>query len=195
MSTQYYINTATTVFAYLRSRILWFPIPGDTTILAWASDFEESRLTHEDLLAGVKRAYETTEGEFRPTPISIIRAAREARTKNLAELPKPQRDLMNEANYTLQDMDFTPNQAARIAQAWALDQGSPIPMSPEQYNTFLTRMEAKKQDLANRQPRELESIWNVLRAWDPTTDEGRQPRRAFTRKSTENTDHERGAAA
>ncbi|WP_306365398.1 hypothetical protein [Nocardia sp. CC227C] len=188
MSTQYYINTATTIFAYIRGRILWFPVPGDTTILAWAADFEESRLTHEDLLDGARHAYRTSDSDFRPTPISIIRAAREARSKKLADLPKAQRDLMNEANYLLQDMDFTPNQAARIAQAWTLDQGSPIAMSPEQYNEFLRRMEAKKQDLAARQPRELESIWNVLRTWDPTTEEGRQPRRAFHRPSQHDED-------
>ncbi|MFE5290436.1 hypothetical protein ACFRAQ_36280 [Nocardia sp. NPDC056611] len=188
MSTEYYITTATTVFAYIRSRILWFPVPGDTTILAWATDFEESRLTHEDLLAGTKRAYQAAEDEFRPTPNSIIRAARQARSQQLTDLPKPQRDLMNEANYTLQDMDFTPNQAARIAQAWALDQGSPVPMSAEQYADFLGRMEAKKRDLADRQPRELESIWNVMRTWDPTTEEGREPRRAFRRTTTDDQD-------
>ncbi len=186
MTTEYYIKTATAVLAYCQARILWFPNAGDSTIIGWAADFEESKLTHEDLIAGIKHAYKTAEGEFRPTPITVIRAARAARTTTLAELPKAQRDLMDEANYTLQNMDFNPNQAARISRAWALNQGSPISMQPEQYAEFLRRMELKKQELGNRQPRELESIWNILRQWDPTTKEGREPRQAFRFKSAEN---------
>lgn len=208
MTTKYYIDTATLILAYCQARILWFPNAGDTTLLAWSADFEESKLSREDLLAGIAHAYKTTEGEFKPGPVDVIRAARIARAKTLEALTNAQRNLMNEANYILQDMNFTPNQATRISQAWALDQGSPIPMDAEQYAEFLRRVEVSKQELKNRAPRELESIWNVMREWDPSPMQGRrrrrdkeaddEPRRAFGAPETINNsepDNETQAAA
>ncbi|MEU1526375.1 hypothetical protein ABZ413_29680 [Nocardia rhamnosiphila] len=193
MTTEYYIKAATTVLGFCQTRNLWFPNIGDTTILGWATDFEESKLAYEDLMAGVQHAYKECDGEFRPKPIDIIRAARAARSKMLADLPKAKRDLMTEANHLLQDMDFTPNQAARISQAWALDQGSPVSMTAEQYAEFLRRMETKKQELANREPRELESIWNLMREWDPFDMESHRKRR--DQSSDDDADDDEGPAA
>ena len=63
-------QTAAMVLAKCAANDPWFPAGGEAIILAWSEVFAASKLTREDLLAGVARAYRLSPDGFRPLPAS-----------------------------------------------------------------------------------------------------------------------------
>lgn len=176
-----YRRIATLALAKCASNDPWFPHAGDATILGWAEAFQDSRLSEEDLLAGVSRAYRIAEEGFRPLPSVIIKHAQAAYFEALRDLPDDRRKLMETANHALQDMEFTPNDAHRYSRAIALGRKPRIDLTPEQDTELRNRITAAREVL-NEPPRHLESLWNIA----PDRNTGRDPQRAFKPASIDN---------
>jgi len=126
------IETAGMVLAKCAANDPWFPKGGDAIIQAWAEVFAESRLSRDDLLAGVARAYRTEESGFRPLPAAIVRHARAAYFEALRDLPDEQREQMEAVNHALQDMGFTPPDAHRFAKRVALGRKPDVRLTEDQ---------------------------------------------------------------
>ncbi|MBF6326473.1 hypothetical protein IU451_28655 [Nocardia cyriacigeorgica] len=121
MNTDDYIPTAGYALAKFSGDQMYFPNAGDATILSWAETFAASRLTPEELRAGVLHVAINAEGhDFRPMPADIIRGARAARREAIRNLPKKAVDDMEAANHILQDLDYSPQEAHRISLQVAL---------------------------------------------------------------------------
>lgn len=133
-------GTAALVLAKCAANDPWFPHGGESTILAWAEVFSESGLSREDLLAGVAHAYRIAEDGFRPLPAAIVRHARAAYFEMLKALPEERRELMEEANYVLQDMGISPPDAHRFARRVALGREPHFALSDEQMAEFRQRL-------------------------------------------------------
>ncbi|MFF4026895.1 hypothetical protein ACFYY5_29005 [Nocardia elegans] len=182
-SPEQYIDIAQAVFERCNGYDLWFPHPSQTAIVAWAHTFAESRLTREDLLAGVDHAYNKNPEGYRPTPASIVTHAHTAYFEALKDLPDDRRKLMEEANFALQDMGFAPNEAHRYSRAIALGRKANITLSEDQDRELRQRLAAAREVQA-LPPRQLESLWNVL----PDRNTSRDPRRAFQKPDTDDQD-------
>lgn len=128
--------TAALVLAKCAASDPWFPHGGEATVLAWAEVFAESGLSREDLLSGVARAYRLAEEGFRPLPASIVRHGRAAYFEMLKALPDDRRELMEEANYILQDMGISPPDAHRYARRVALGRAPHFRLTDEQDAEF-----------------------------------------------------------
>lgn len=171
-----YIDIATEVFKRCSGYDLWFPTPSQTAIVAWANLFAESKLSREDLLAGVDLAYTRETPGYRPLPASIIRYAHTAYYEALRDLPDDQRALMDEASYALQDLGFSPNEAHRYSRAIALGRRTDLTLTPEQDSQLRARLtDIKKR--REQPPRQLQSLWNVLNA-------SHGPEKAFQQAAT-----------
>ena len=170
-----YIDIATDIFKRCSGYDLWFPTPSQTAIVAWANVFAESRLSREDLTAGVDLAYGKEGPGYRPLPASIVQYAHAAYFEALRDLSPERRKIMEEANYALQGMGFAPNEAHRYSRAIVLGRKPTIDLTAEQDSELRARITAARDELKSRPPRELESLWNVLPEWKP----GREPKRAF----------------
>lgn len=186
MTTPLPIDTALAVLQRCSGYDLWFPTPSQTAITAWAQAFADSHLSHEDLIAGVDRAYQTEAPGFRPLPASIISHAKAAYYESLRGLPDDRRRLMDEANYALQDMGFAPNDAHRYSRAVAHGRTPDITLTADQATELRARLTHTREQL-EQPPRHLQSLWNVLAA----AGDGPQP--AFNRapeleRPTEETD-------
>ena len=144
MITERDIETATLVLAECAAHDLWFPQGGEAVILAWARTFAESGLSREDLIAGVDRAYDRAEGDFRPLPACIVQNARAAYFEALKALPDDRRELMEEANYALQEMGFTPPQAHRYARRVALGREPEVQLTEDQLAELRRRLAERK---------------------------------------------------
>src|SRR5690606_19982193 len=125
------------------SRDPYFPTGGDALVLGWAETFQESGLEPDDLLIGAKHAYRDAPEGFRPLPSTIIKHARAAYFEALKELPEERRELMDEANYALQDMGFTPPKAHRMSRLIGL--GRATELTAEQKADLRRRLEERKQ--------------------------------------------------
>jgi hypothetical protein len=173
-SAEQYIDITQAVFERCNGYDLWFPHPSQTAIVAWAHVFAESRLSREDLLAGVDLAYRKNPENYRPTPAAIVTHAQATYFEALRDLPDDRRKLMDTANYSLQDMGFGPNDAHRYSRAIALGRNPTINLTADQDAELRHRITAAR-ELLNEPPRHLESLWNI--ATDRNT--GREPKRAF----------------
>lgn len=147
--------TAAMVLAKCAANDPWFPAGGETTVLAWAEVFGDSGLSREDLLAGVARAYRLAEEGFRPLPASIVRHARAAYFEMLKALPDDRRELMEEANYVLQDMDISPPDAHRFARRVALGRDPHFTLTDEQQAEFRRRL-TERQAIRNMPRRRID---------------------------------------
>lgn len=115
------IETASLVLAKCAAFDPYFPGVSEGGTVAWAEALAESRLSREDLLAGVARMYrEAGENGVRPIPAFVIRHAKAAYRDAIEALPLERRALMVEAEHALQDMGRTPNEAHRAARRIAL---------------------------------------------------------------------------
>lgn len=123
--TDTHLQTASAVLARCAGFDPWFPGVGDAAIHAWAEVFASSRLSAEDLLAGVERAYRLNEDGYRPLPGSIVTHARAAYYERLHAMPKEQLEAIDETCHVLQDMGRTPNEAHRMARRMALGRAVP----------------------------------------------------------------------
>ncbi|KIA63032.1 hypothetical protein [Nocardia vulneris] len=137
--------TAALVLAKCAANDPWFPHGGESTVLAWAEVFGESGLSREDLLSGVARAYRMAEEGFRPLPASIVRHARAAYFEQLKALTDEQRELMEEANYVLQDMGISPPEAHRFARRVALGREPQLQLTEQQATEFRRRLQERQQ--------------------------------------------------
>lgn len=117
-----YIEIATDILKRCSGYDLWFPHPSQTAVAAWAKAFADSRLTRDELLAGVDHAYNHEAPGYRPLPASILSHARTARLDTLRAQSDERRHRMDDACHALQDMGFAPNQAHRISRQIALGQ-------------------------------------------------------------------------
>lgn len=133
-------RAATLVLAKCATKDLWFPNVGETAILGWAEVFEDCGLSADELLAGVDRAYDKEERDYRPLPASIVNHARAAYFDALRELPEDRRKVMDQANYVLQDMGFLPPVAHRWARRVALGRTPNVDLTDEQMAEFRRRM-------------------------------------------------------
>ncbi len=133
-------QTAAMVLAKCAANDPWFPAGGESMVWAWAEVFSESGLSREDLLAGVARAYRLSEDGFRPLPASIVRHARAAYFEQLKALPDDRRELMEEANYILQDMGISPPDAHRYARRVALGRAPHFRLTDQQDAEFRRRL-------------------------------------------------------
>lgn len=149
------IETASLVLAKCAANDPWFPNGGQSTIYAWAEVFAESGLAREDLLAGVARAYRLADDGFRPLPAAIVRHARAAYFEQLQALPEERRELMEEANYVLQDMGVSPPKAHRFARRVALGREPHFKLSDEQMAEFRRRL-AERQTLERAPRRQID---------------------------------------
>ncbi|WP_174377582.1 hypothetical protein [Nocardia thailandica] len=177
------IDTAREALQRCSGYDLWFPTPSQTAIVAWAKAFDDSRLSHDELLAGVDHAYQNEAPGYRPIPASIIAHAKTAYFESLRGLPDDRRRLMDEANYALQDMGFHPNTAHRYSRAVAHGRTPEITLTPEQATELRARLTRTREQL-EQPPRHLEPLWKLLR-------EGQGPKpafRAFTGDATEEGD-------
>lgn len=134
------IETAAMVLAKCAANDPWFPKGGDALVQGWAEVFAESRLSRDDLLSGVARAYRVEESGYRPLPASIVKHARAAYFEALRELPDERRADMDEANFVLQDMGISPPQAHQFARAVALRRTPELELSEDQLVEFRRRM-------------------------------------------------------
>lgn len=157
-------RAATLVLAKCATKDLWFPNIGESTILGWAEVFAESGLTADELIDGVDRAYKKEEQGYRPLPASIVSHARAAYFDALRDLPEDRRQLMNEANYVLQDMGFLPPVAHRWARLVALGRTPNVDLSEEQMAEFRRRL-TERQAL-NAQPPKKIDYSKLLRSVD-----------------------------
>lgn len=148
-------RAATLVLAKCATKDLWFPNVGETAILGWAEVFEESRLSVDELLDGVDRAYRKEEQGYRPLPASIVSHARTAYFDALRDLPEEHRKLMDEANYVLQHMGIIPPVATRWSRQMALGRKTNIDLTEEQMSEFRRRM-AERQALKEAPVRPLD---------------------------------------
>ncbi|WP_280475467.1 hypothetical protein [Nocardia asiatica] len=155
MSSEDYKRAAALVLAKCATKDLWFPNVGETTILGWAEVFAESGLTTDELLDGVERAYNKAEEGYRPLPASIVNHARAAYFDALRELPEERRKLMDQANYVLQDMGFSPPVAHRWARRVALGRTPNVALSEEQQAEFRRRL-AERQEIENLPRRQID---------------------------------------
>jgi uncharacterized protein YjiS (DUF1127 family) len=143
-------HTAAMVLAKCAANDPWFPAGGESTVLAWAEVFSDSGLAREDLLAGVARAYRLAEEGFRPLPASIVRHARAAYFEQLKALPEERRELMEEANYILQDLGVSPPDAHRFARRVALGREPHFRLTDAQDAEFRQRLAQRQQLTAPR---------------------------------------------
>lgn len=134
------IETATEVLAQCAAHDPWFPAASESGTLAWANAFATSGLSREDLLAGVAHAYQNAEEGFRPLAATIIRHARASYLEELAALPDWRRELMDEANHVLQDMNISPPDAHRFARMVALGRSTPFELTADQLADFRSRL-------------------------------------------------------
>lgn len=151
------IETAAMVLAKCAANDPWFPKGGDALVQGWAEVFAESRLSREDLLAGVARAYRVEESGYRPLPASIVKHARAAYFEALRELPDERRADMDEANFVLQDMGISPPQAHRFARAVVLGRQPELELSEAQLVEFRRRM-AERHALQSQPPRPVQAV-------------------------------------
>lgn len=133
-------QTAAMVLAKCAANDPWFPAGGEAIILAWSEVFAASKLTREDLLAGVARAYRLSPDGFRPLPASIVSHAKAAYYESLAELPEARREAMEEAAHILQDLGLTPPEAHRYARRIALGRKPLEPLTSEQDSQLRARL-------------------------------------------------------
>ncbi|WP_280195929.1 hypothetical protein [Nocardia farcinica] len=180
MTAETYISIAADVLKRCSGYDLWFPTPSQTAIVAWANLFAESRLSREDLLAGVDLAYTREAPGYRPLPASIIRYAHTAYYEALRDLPDDQRELMNEASYALQDMGFSPNESHRYSRAIALGRPTDLTLTDEQDTQLRARLTTTKKRL-DQPPRQLQPLWKTL-----TSHPANGPEKAFTTPSPTN---------
>lgn len=146
-----YIEIATEVLAACQSKALWFPNLGEAAVLGWAESFQDSRMSREELIAGVKRAYQDAPDDFRPLPSTIIRHARAAYFEALREIPDDRRESMTDAIHALQAMGFAPPVAHRVARQIALGRKCTPALTPQQageLRELLALESAKRQQLA-----------------------------------------------
>lgn len=163
-----YKRAATLVLAKCATKDLWFPNVGETTILGWAEVFQDSRLTTDELLNGVDHAYRKEEQGYRPLPASIVSHARAAYFDALRELPDDRRELMEEANYVLQDMGIAPPDAHKFARRVALGREPQFKLTDEQTAEFRRRL-AERQALSE-QPRRQIDLSKVAKPADRVVD-------------------------
>lgn len=140
MISDYDMQTAAAVLAKCAANDPWFPAGGESTVMAWAEVFSESGLAREDLLAGVARAYRLAEEGFRPLPASIVRHARASYFEQLQALSDDRRELMEEANYVLQDMGVSPPDAHRFARRVALGREPHFKLTDDETEEFRRRL-------------------------------------------------------
>lgn len=159
-----YKRAAALVLAKCATKDLWFPNIGETAILGWAEVFQDSRLTTDELLDGVDRAYRTEEQGYRPLPASIVTHARAAYFDALRDLPDDRRALMDQANYVLQDMGFAPPVAHRWARRVALGKTPNVALSEDQLTEFRRRM-AEREALEAAPARPID-IGRIMRSVD-----------------------------
>ncbi|MGX6508266.1 hypothetical protein [Rhodococcus sp. SJ-2] len=145
MITDQYIATATKVLAKCSANDPWFPNGGEATVMAWAECFADSRLSEEDLLAGVARAYRTAEEGFKPLPAAIVKHARAAYFEQLEALPRERRLMMEEATHILQDMGIPAPDAHRFARRVALGRSTPFRLTDEQDAEFRRLMVERRE--------------------------------------------------
>ncbi|WP_280412652.1 hypothetical protein [Nocardia asiatica] len=120
-----YIAVATYALGKFSGDQLYFPNAGDATVLSWAETFAASKLTPEEIRAGVLHVVLNAEGgDFRPMPADILRGARSARREAIQALPQKAIDEMEAANYILQDIGYTPQEAHRISRQVAIGHSS-----------------------------------------------------------------------
>ncbi|WP_395704845.1 hypothetical protein [Rhodococcus ruber] len=144
----YYLTAADLVLAKCNAHDPWFPKPSDAIAEAWAETFARSRLTREDLLAGVARAYSLAgDNGYRPLAGSIVTHAKAAYAEALAALPPDQRERMVELIEILQDMGIAPPDAHRYARRVALRRRPPFELTDTQ-RTELTRRITERKALA-----------------------------------------------
>ncbi|TDP29892.1 hypothetical protein [Nocardia ignorata] len=179
-----YLDIAREVLQHCSGYDLWFPTPSQTAIVAWANVFATSKLSREDLIAGVDRAYQTEAPGYRPLPASIISYARTAYFEALRNLPDDRRRLMDEANYALQDIGFSTNEAHRYSRAVALGRVPSVQLTNDQADQLRARL-ARTREQLEQPPRHLEPLWKVLRE---ATEGPQQAFRALTSDSTEEED-------
>ncbi len=149
-------RAAVLVLAKCATKDLWFPNVGETTILGWAEVFADCGLTAEELLDGVDHAYRKEEQGYRPLPASIVSHARAAYFDALRDLTEDRRKLMDQANYVLQDMGYSPPVAHRWARQVALGREPSIELTAEQLAEFQQRL-AERQELESRPVRSLDT--------------------------------------
>lgn len=135
-----YKQIATLVLAKCTTKDLWFPNIGESTILGWAQVFQDSKLSKEDLLAGVDRAYLNADDGYKPLPSSIVRHARAAYFDQLNALPHQERQIMDNAHYVLEQMGFLPPHAHRASREMALGREPSIGLTEVQLAEFQRRM-------------------------------------------------------
>lgn len=164
MITDSQLQTAGLVLAKCAANDPWFPNGGESTVMAWGEVFSESGLSREDLLAGVTRAYRMSEEGFRPLPASIVRHARAAYFEQLKALPDDRRELMEEANYVLQDMGISPPDAHQFARRVALGREPNLTLSEEQTVEFRRKL-AERQAI-ERGPRSQVDVGSFGRSVD-----------------------------
>lgn len=86
-----YKTTAALALAKCAAYDPWFPKASQATVDAWAEAIEEYRLSLEDVLAGVKRAYRENGSGFKPLPKDIVQASRMERKERTDRLgPTPE---------------------------------------------------------------------------------------------------------
>ncbi|WP_326600543.1 hypothetical protein [Rhodococcus sp. PD04] len=140
-----HVDMAVTVLAKCAAFDPYFPNGGEAITLAWAEAFAEAGLPVEDLLAGVARMYRHAgEDGVRPLPSTVIRHAKAAFAEALAALPQDRRETMIEAEHALQEMDFTPPEAHRIARRIALGRNPGVTFTAEQREELSRRLEERR---------------------------------------------------
>ncbi|MET8430068.1 hypothetical protein [Nocardia sp. NPDC004860] len=138
-----YIEIATDILKRCSGYDLWFPHPSQTAIAAWANAFAESRLTRDELIAGVDHAYNHEAPGYRPLPASILQHARTARLDALRAQPDERRHRIDDACHALQDMGFTPPQAHRISRQIALGQRTDVQLTAAQKAELQQKLAAR----------------------------------------------------
>lgn len=85
------IQTARDVLQKCAAYDPWFPHPTKAILLAWAEQIAISRLSRDDLLAGVTFCYHNRGDGFKPLPADVLLAARTIRQdRAMRETPAPQ---------------------------------------------------------------------------------------------------------
>lgn len=148
------MRTAGLVLAKCAANDPWFPLGGESTVMAWAEVFADSGLSREDLLAGTARAYRLAEDGFKPLAGSIVRHARAAYFESLKVLTEDKRQLMETANHVLQDMGVSPPDAHRWSRRVALGRTPDTTLTAEQLAEFRARL-AERQALESKPLRPL----------------------------------------
>lgn len=173
----YYLDAAEAVLRNLQDHDLWFPKVGATAAATWATHFQRSELTAEDLVDGVEhaRAHHTQvtnaraanrsepAEQFRPTPDTIIQHAHAARRAVLAQLPQARIDEMELANHVLQDLGYTPQQAHRFSRDVVLGRKPKLELDATATAEFQERFLAAKQSKATAIDRRRETMTAIGR--------------------------------